>query len=501
MVRRLSAPRGSAALVPALVVALVAIVGACRRSPAIPEPVTIVGAPAVATDPHLHSHLPTFAVLSHFYEGLVSLDPASGLVPQLATEWENPSDTVWRLHLRRDVVFHDGLPFGAPDVVASLARAQRLPGSEVIDAVKAIVAVRALDDRTVEITTDRPAATLLAQLAYVAIVPRRTPLSPIVRPNGTGPYRFVRGRSYGRFEGARFDRYWGARPIVARFRYVPIESPEMQARWIEQGRADAAVFVPRSLAGSRNARFRVIRGRPLINFVLGLVQRPGTPLSDARCRRAIAAALDRRRLAQCDPQRILFPSAALIPPGVTGSVPEGVDAAVPAEARRSLAAAGHPEGLEVTCLLYEGDIAIGRELARQLAPAGVRVTLRSLPRRDYFSSLGSGRDALFLFNWVSEWGDAAQLLDGFLHSRDSRYGTHNFLWNADPELDRLVERADRIIDPAARILALEEAVRYAQDTFPVIPLVVEARAAAVRSDLDFTPRADGILRAFDLRQR
>jgi len=497
MATRFLVPLGAPALVAAFVVA-----GACRRALPVPETATIVGLPAVTADPHHHSHLPTFALLSHFYEGLVSLDPSSDLVPQLATVWENPSDTVWRLHLRRDVVFHDGRPFGAEDVVASLTRAQRLPGSEVIDAVKSIANVRALDDRTVEITTDRPNATLLAQLAYVAIVPRNTPLSPIARPIGTGPYRFLRGTPYGQFEGARFERYWGIRPLVGRFRYVPIENPATQAAWIEQGRADAAAFVPSSLAAiGRDARFRVVRGRPLINFVLGLVQRPGTPLSDARCRRAIAAALDRKRLARCDPQRILLPSPALIPPGVTGSVPGGVGAVDAEGARTSLAAAGHPEGLDVTCLLYEGDVAIGRELVRQLAPAGIRVTLRSLPRRDYFLSLGGGRDDLFLFNWVSEWGDAAQLLDGFLHSRNARYGEHNFLWNADPELDRLVERADRIIDPTARILALEEAVRYAQASLPVIPLVVEARAAAVRIDLDFTPRADGILRAFDLRRR
>src|SRR5438105_2892560 len=136
----------------ALALALTAVVASCRKPGVSLETVTIVGLPAVATDPHLHSHLPTFGLLSHFYEGLVSLDPASGLVPQLAAVWENPSDTVWRLHLRRQVVFHDGRAFGAADVVSSLARAQRLPGSEVVDAVKSIVAVRVLDDDTIEIT-------------------------------------------------------------------------------------------------------------------------------------------------------------------------------------------------------------------------------------------------------------------------------------------------------------------------------------------------------------
>jgi peptide/nickel transport system substrate-binding protein len=486
-----------------LVVALVIATAACRsRVRPNRESVTIVGLPAVTTDPHLHSHLPTFGALSNFYEGLVSLDPSSALVPQLATVWENPSETVWRIHLRRGVVFHDGRPFGAADVVTSLERARRLPGSEVVDAVKSIERARAIDDFTVEITTLRPSATLLAQLAYVPIVPRDATLSPITRPIGTGPYRFVLGRPYGKFEGERFDRYWGARPLFPHYRYLPIESPALQARWIEEGRADVAAFVPRSMATARRADgFRVIRGRPLINFLLGLVQRPGSPFFDVRCRRAVALTLDRDRLARCDVDRILSPLGALIPSGVFGSAPAAASAPDAAGARRLLAEAGHANGLDVSCLLYEGDLAIGRELARQLSAAGVRVSLRSLPRRSYFPALSDEKDELFLFNWVSEWGDAAQLLDGFLHSRKGNYGEHNYIGNGDSELDLLIERADRILDPSARIVALADAVGYAQRDLPVIPLAVETRLVAVRSDLDFTPRADGILRAFDLRAR
>ena len=490
--------RGSRSAI--LVAALLACAEACRRAASSFDRVTIVGAPAVATDPHRHSHLPTFGALANYYEGLVGLDANAAVVPQLATVWENPSDMVWRLHLRGGVLFHDGRPFGAADVVASLERARRLPGSEVVDAVKSITGVRALDDRTVEITTRRPAATLLAQLAYVPIVPRDAPLSPIVWPVGTGPYRFVRGKPYGTFEGRRFERYWGPKPLFRRFRYVPVENPAEQARWIEDGLADVAAFVPRSFAARpASAAWRVVPGRPVINLLLGMTQWPG-PFGDRRCREAVARAIDRNRLVRADPDRLLSPLYRLVPPGVLGSVAAPSGGADPAAARRLLVEAGYPGGLDVSLLVYQGDRPLGREIADELAAAGIRAQLRSLPRREYFQAL-SDRSGLFLFNWVPEWGDAAQLLDGFLHSRDGAYGEHNYLFNGDGAFDRLIEAADRTLEPSARIVALEQAVRYAQRDFSVVALLLESRPAAVRADLDFAPRSDGVVRAFDLRRR
>jgi hypothetical protein len=91
-------------------------------------------------------------------------------------------------------------------------------------------------------------------------------------------------------------------------------------------------------------------------------------------------------------------------------------------------------------------------------------------------------------------------LDGFLHSRAGGYGTHNFLGRPDADLDRLIERADRIVEPSIRRPALEEAVRRAQSEIWLLPLVVETRLAAVRPALEFTPRTDGIVRALDLRR-
>ncbi len=60
--------------------------------------------------------------MSKIWTPLVSFNSdMSGLVGQLATEWSsNEEATVWTFNLREGVLWHDGEPFTADDVVFSL---------------------------------------------------------------------------------------------------------------------------------------------------------------------------------------------------------------------------------------------------------------------------------------------------------------------------------------------------------------------------------------------
>ena len=59
-------------------------------------------------DPHAQNEGMTIAASSYVYEPLVEYDQDFQIVPALAVEWENPSETVWRFKLRDGVKFHDG---------------------------------------------------------------------------------------------------------------------------------------------------------------------------------------------------------------------------------------------------------------------------------------------------------------------------------------------------------------------------------------------------------
>ena len=74
----------------------------------------------VSLDPYSYGDTFTLAVLNHVYEGLVRYNDKLEIEPALATSWELTSPTVWRFKLRQGVTFHDGAPFTADDVLASL---------------------------------------------------------------------------------------------------------------------------------------------------------------------------------------------------------------------------------------------------------------------------------------------------------------------------------------------------------------------------------------------
>src|SRR5690625_1345256 len=62
----------------------------------------------VDLDPHGSNDVPSSNVRRNIYDTLVYQTPDLELVPGLATDWEQVSDTTIKFNLRDDVVFHDG---------------------------------------------------------------------------------------------------------------------------------------------------------------------------------------------------------------------------------------------------------------------------------------------------------------------------------------------------------------------------------------------------------
>ena len=82
----------------------------------------------LTADPHGQNEGINNLINDEIYERLVMRGKKLELVPGLATSWEMVAPTRWRFQLRRGVVFQDGTPLTADDVVYSIERAQ-LPTS------------------------------------------------------------------------------------------------------------------------------------------------------------------------------------------------------------------------------------------------------------------------------------------------------------------------------------------------------------------------------------
>jgi peptide/nickel transport system substrate-binding protein len=83
------------------------------------------------------------------FDSLVGRDRDNRIVPELAESWRLLNDTTWQLKLRRGVVFHNGEPFNAEAVRATVERVldpnQKSPNRANI---AEIVRVDLLDQRT-----------------------------------------------------------------------------------------------------------------------------------------------------------------------------------------------------------------------------------------------------------------------------------------------------------------------------------------------------------------
>jgi peptide/nickel transport system substrate-binding protein len=165
-----------------------------------PAPVTPVegGVLRVASGPLPSDWSPTATrwdtsaqqVARGLYDRLAVYDQDGVAVPQLAESVEPDADfTTWTIRLRRGVLFHDGTPLHADDVVANLQAQRSSPvGADLLAPVIAVEATSAL---VVVVTTDAPWSTFVEALATQVgfVASPSTLVGGGATPVGTGPFR------------------------------------------------------------------------------------------------------------------------------------------------------------------------------------------------------------------------------------------------------------------------------------------------------------------------
>jgi peptide/nickel transport system substrate-binding protein len=267
---------------------------------------------------------------------LVRIDPATQAVePYLAESWTTADEgRRFVVSLKRDVVFSDGQPFTADDVVFGFQAAyDERSGSVLADSVQAghkKLQVRAIDPHTVSITFAEPFAPGLRILDVLPILPRHklapaleagtfakawgldTPPSEIV---GLGPFVLNQYTPGQRLVFARNPKYFGKAPDGGALPYVDrivmdiIPDQNAELLRLESGQLDmmASEISPDAYAPLKRAADQgrvtlldlgVSRNANALWFNL----KPGALGGDARAawlqrdelRRAISLAVDRK---------------------------------------------------------------------------------------------------------------------------------------------------------------------------------------------------------------
>ena len=109
-------------------------------------------------DPHIVVAAGTKEVMFNVFEGLMKPTSTGDLIPAVAEDYIVSEDHMtYTFTLREGVKFHNGDTVAAEDVVYSIARCAGLNGSDpLVEALSVVTDVKAVDDRTVDITIAVP---------------------------------------------------------------------------------------------------------------------------------------------------------------------------------------------------------------------------------------------------------------------------------------------------------------------------------------------------------
>jgi ABC-type transport system substrate-binding protein len=282
---------------------------------------------------------------------------------------------------------------------------------------------------------------------------------------------------------------------------LPLPDARERATAVAAGRADIVSQFPSQYweEGLRQPNVRLLSRQGLSAVLLGFSLRPGSPFADPRLRRVVALALDRDRIVREALQRLGTPLDQIVPPSVIGHSSSLPPFLHDPDAARALLEQLHLPNRPIELLVADAHQEVGMEVALQLQELGLPVKPTVLPQNDFYERWSREEFPLSVFGWSSTTGDASGSYEPLLHSPVEGFGRFNRFAYSNPRLDQLIELSDQAQKPEERREPLTTAARIVQADLPILPLALRYDLYAGRKDLDWRPRLDRRIRAFEVR--
>ncbi|NPC70255.1 ABC transporter substrate-binding protein [Corallococcus exiguus] len=441
------------------------------------------------------------------YECMEIFSSAQGKwVPWLATghAWSEDQLTL-RFNVRDGVLWSDGKPFSADDVVYTFGLLKQHPALDAGGVWRFLTDVKAEGKGTVAFSFSRVYLPGFSDLAHQIIVPQhvwKDVADPVTftnpEPVATGPFTQVTLFRNQVYELGRNPHYWQpGKPAVSALRFLAFPTNDQANMALVEGEVDwAGNFVPAvdrtfvSRDPAHHARWFPLYGSTV--FLYPNTTRP--PLDDVRVRKALSMALDRDRLVEVAMYGYTRPAdATALNDAYTGW--KDAEVAKDAWTHYDLAAAnklldeagltrgadgmrrlkdGQPFALDLEVVSGWSDwVRAGQVVGRDLRKLGIGVTLKTYEFGTWFTRLQKGEFQLAI-SWSLDGPTPYNFYKWLLSPRTVRpvgeVAAANWHRMGDAQADELLVRFERAGTPEEQHALMSQVQQRFSATAPAIPL-------------------------------
>jgi oligopeptide transport system substrate-binding protein len=465
-------------------------------------------------DPHKVSGDWENRIVGEYLEGLVAEDIHADPIPGQAESWTVSDDgTVYTFKLRADAKWSDGVDVTAQNFVDAFQRlfdpataaeyaylqfpiknSTKIAAGEITDFSQ--LGVKAIDDKTLEITLEASTPYFLQALTHYTAYPIRKDIiekfgDQWTQPGnivGNGPYNITEWVPGSYVKAVKSETYYGAADLkIDEIMFENTQDLTAALNRYRAGELDILTDFP-------SDQYQLLKDQypgqahvaPFLGVYYYVMNQSKPPLNDVNIRKALSISVMRDVIGPDVLGTGELPAYGWVPPG-TGNY-EGA-AYVPAwstepyeqrveEAKALMAAAGYtpekPLKLQLRYNTNDNHQRIAVAISDMWKQIGVEVELFNAETAVHYDALNAGDFQVGRAGWLLDYNDPSNTLDLLKTGVKGTDGTVNWGNNygrySNPKYDELMTQASSELDLVKRAGLMHQAEALAMDEFASIPI-------------------------------
>lgn len=449
-------------------------------------------------NPILSNDSASSEISSWLFNGLFKYDINGKITTDLASSYYFKTKTELIINLRKDVLWHDKVPFTAHDVVFTY-KSIISPNifTSIASNYKNVLSVKALDDYTIEVIYSKPYFKAL-EIWMVGVLPKHIlkdepdlmKSSFNKNPIGTGSYKLKTFKPSSDIELVANKEYFQGKPNIDTIRYKFLPDSTTSFLMLQQKNLDLGGLSPlqldRQISKEFKKEFTIVEQASFAYTYLGFNLKD-KKFKDIRVREALSLAINRQELVD-----ILFFGHAKVCTGpfLPGSFAFNKDINYAKQdlkkAKALLKEAGYSEKnpLSFEVVTNTGnDIRINAAeiLQYQLAKVGVNMKIRVMEWQAFLNTVVHPRkfEAVILGWSLALMPDAYPIW----HSNSNKKGAFNFISYSNKEVDSLIQEASTTIDESKLESLYQEIFAKITNDIPYLFLYIPNSITAINRDI------------------